>query len=266
MFLPEELYNLYSEPMIAKFMATLDKDGKPNISFIASIDTWEPDVDFLIFGEFLMWKTLENLKQNKKIGTMAVNIDLKYGQINGDFNDDFVNVGPYFDKIAYNEMFRYNSYTKIRNAGTIKMKEHFPLGKIGKLEIVGDLFAVRGKKSKFKGDDGVEIPLTVKEKFDQMQAIKAIAFVPEGKEYPFISPVMSLYPIDGKSLVFKVSNSNRELAGLKNGQETAVMVLTMDPIVYQVKGVVDSFDGKFGKIVITEAFSSSPPLAGQKIA
>lgn len=266
MFLPEELYNLYSEPMIAKFMATLDKEGRPNIAFIASIDTWEPDADFLIFGEFLMWKSLENLKVNKKVGTMAVNLELKFGQINGDFNDDFANVGPYFDRIAYNDMFRYNSYTKIRKAGTIKIKEHYPVKKIGKLEILGDLFAVRGKKGKLKGDKGVEIPFNVKEKFDQMQAIKAIAYVPERKEYPFILPVMSLYPIDMKSMAFKVSASNPELEGLKNGQEIALMVLTMEPVAYQVKGVVDSFDGKFGKIVIKEAFSSSPPLAGDKIA
>jgi hypothetical protein len=266
MFLPEDLYNLYSEPMIAKFMATLDKEGKPNIAFIASIDTWEPDSDLLIFGEFLMWKSFQNLKGDSKVGILAVNLGLEFAQISGDFNDDFANTGPYFDRIAYNDMFRYNAYTKIRQAGTIKIKEHFPIKKIGKLEIVADLFAIKGKKGKLKGDKGVEMPLAVKEKFDQMQAIKALAFVPEGKKYPFVVPVMSLYPIDAKSMAFKVSASNQELKGLKNGQETALMVLTMDAIAYQVKGTVDSFDGKFGKIVITEVFSSSPPLAGKKIA
>ncbi len=77
---------------------------------------------------------------------------------------------------------------------------------------------------------------------------------------------MSVYPIDRRSLAFAVSSYNTDLARLKNGQHVAVMVLTMDPIVYQVKGTVDSFNGTFGRIVLTEAFSSSPPLAGKKIA
>jgi len=266
MSLPKDLYDLYSEPMIAKFMATSGKDGKPNIAFIASIDTWEPDSDFIIFGEFLMMKSLDNLRVNKKVSTLAMNVDLEFGQVVGDFNDDFDNKGAYFDKIAYNEMFRYNAYTKIRQSGTIAIKKYYPMCKIGKLEIVKDLFSVKGGMKKLRGNEGVDIPLTVYKKYNQMQAIKALAYMPKGEEYPYISPAMSLFPIDRKSFAFKVSSYNVELADLENGQDIAVMVLTMDPIAYQVKGVVDSFDGKFGKITIKEAFSSSPPLAGQKIA
>lgn len=269
--LTKELYDLYSEPMIAKFMATSDKNGKPNIAFIASIDTWDEDSDFLIFGEFLMLKSLENLKTNKKVGLLAVNLGLEFAQVDGVFNDDFLNTGPCFDKITYNDLFRYNAYTKIRQAGTLSIEQFYSaldggLKKVGKLEIVKDLFSVKGKLKKYRGDEGVEIPLTVKLKFDQMQAIKAIAFMPDDSKYPYICPAMSLFPIDGKSLLFKVSSYNQELSGLKNGQDVAVMVLTMDAIVYQVKGVIDSMDGKFAKIVIREAFSSSPPLAGNKIA
>jgi hypothetical protein len=266
MALPKEIYDLYSEPMIAKFMATIDRENRPNVSFVASIDTWKPESDFFIFGEFLMVKTQENLKHNPKVGLLAVNLGLAFAQTTGDFNNDWVNKGPYFDKISYNDMFRYNAYTKIRKAGTIAVKRCFTPAQIGKLGIVRDLFSVKSRMRRFGESKGVEIPLTVKKKYDQMQAIKAIAYIPEGEDYPFVSPAMSLYPIDRRSMAFKVSEYNTELASLKNGQHVAVMVLTMDPIVYQVKGTVDSFDGKFGRIVLTEAFSSSPPLAGQKIA
>ncbi len=266
MALPKETYDIYSEPMIAKFMATVDRQGKPNIAFIASIDTWKPESDFLIFGEFLMVKTQENLKHNKKVGMLAVNLGLAFAQTIGDFNDDWVNKGPYFDKICYSDMFRYNAYTKIRKAGSVTIRRCFQPGQVGKLGIVKDLVSVKAKMRRFKENGGVEIPLTVKKKYDQMQAIKAIAYVPEKEEYPFISPAMSVYPIDRKSLAFSVSSYNTDLTRLKNGQHVAVMVLTMDPIAYQVKGTVDSFDGKFGRIVLTEAFSSSPPLAGKKIA
>jgi len=266
MILPKELHDLYSMPMIAKFMATIDKDGNTNLAFIASIDTYEEKSDFIIFGEFLMWKSLENLKQNKKVGTMAMSEDLVFGAVNGDFNDDFSNTGPFFDKISYNEMFRYNAYTKIRTAGTIAIREHVMPRQVGKLAIVSDMFQVKGKRKRLAGTNGVNIPLTVRKKFDLMQAIKAVSFMADGKDYPTIVPVMSLFPIDMKSFAFKVSGYNEELTGLKNGQHIAVMVLTMDPIAYQVKGRVSAFDGCYGKIVIDEAFSSSPPLAGEKIA
>jgi len=266
MILPKELYDLYSMPMIAKFMATIDTEGNTNLAFIASIDTWEEKSDFIIFGEFLMWKSLENLKENKKVGTLAMDIDLVFGAVNGDFKDDFINTGPYFDKISYNEMFRYNAYTKIRNAGTIAITETVMPRQVGKLAIVSDMFQVKGRRKKLAGTDGVDIPLTVRKKFDLMQAIKVVSFMAEGTDYPTIVPVMSLFPIDMKSFAFRVSSYNQELEGLKNGQHVAVMVLTMDPIAYQVKGRVDAFDGCYGKIVIEEAFSSSPPLAGDKIA
>jgi hypothetical protein len=266
MALPKEFYDLYSEPMIAKFMATVGPDNRPNVSFVASIDTWKPESDFLIFGEFLMVKTQENLKHNKKVGLLAVNLGLSFAQAIGDFNGDWVNKGPYFDKISYNDMFRYNAYTKIRKAGTIAVKSCYPRDQIGKLTIVKELVSVKTRMRRFKQGAGVEIPLTVKKKYDQMQAIKAIAYIPEGEPYPFVSPAMSVYPIDRRSLAFTVSSYNTDLARLKNGQHVAVMVLTMDPIVYQVKGTVDSFNGTFGRIVLTEAFSSSPPLAGKKIA
>lgn len=266
MALPKEFYDLYSEPMIAKFMATIGPDKRPNVSFVASIDTWKPESDFLIFGEFLMVKTQENLKHNKKVGLLAVNLGLSFAQAVGDFNGDWVNKGPYFDKISYNDMFRYNAYTKIRKAGTIAVKRCYPRTQIGKLGIVKDLVSVKTRMRRFKESTGVQIPLTVKLKYDQMQAIKAIAYVPDGEVYPFVSPAMSVYPIDRKSLAFCISSYNTDLARLVNGQHVAVMVLTMDPIVYQVKGTVDSFNGKFGRITLTEAFSSSPPLAGKKIA
>ncbi len=266
MALPKEFYDLYSEPMIAKFMATVDKDNKPNLAFIASIDTWEPQSDFLIFGEFLMVKSQENLMHNKRVGILAVNFGLKFAQATGDFNGDWVNKGPYFDKISYNDMFRYNAYTKIRKAGTIAVKRCFEPTQIGKLGIVKDLFTLKTKMRRIAETNGVVMPPTVKAKYDQMQAIKAIAYIPEGEQYPLVSPVMSLYPVDQKSLAFCISNYNTDLTRLKNGQHVAVMVLTMDAIAYQVKGAVDSFDGKFGRIVLTEVFRSWPPLAGKKIA
>ena len=136
MALPKEFYDLYSEPMIAKFMATVGPDNRPNVSFVASIDTWKPESDFLIFGEFLMVKTQENLKHNKKVGLLAGNLGLSFAQAIGDFNGDWVNKGPYFDKISYNDMFRYNAYTKIRKAGTIAVKTSYPRDQIGKLTIV----------------------------------------------------------------------------------------------------------------------------------
>jgi hypothetical protein len=266
MLLSKELFKLYSEPMIAKFMATTDRENRPNIAFIASIDTWEPTSDFIIFGEFLMVKSLENLGVHKKISTLVMNIDLEFGQVLGDFNDDLQNKGPYFDKISYNEMFRYNAYTKIRTAGTIAVKKQYPIKKVGKLGIVKDLLSVKGKMKRFAGNGGVSLPFTVYEKYNQMQAIKVMAYTPAESDYPFISPVMSLYPIDRNSFAFKVSDYNEELSTLTDGTEVAVMVLTMDPIAYQAKGVLDSFDGKYGRIIITEAYNSSPPLAGDKIA
>ena len=74
MELPQEVRDLFAEEMAAKFLATVDPGGKPNVALIVTLQP-PPDgrKDRLIFGEFLMWKTREYLEGNPRVAAAVVN-------------------------------------------------------------------------------------------------------------------------------------------------------------------------------------------------
>ncbi|HEY3313942.1 MAG TPA: hypothetical protein VGL40_01480, partial [Bacillota bacterium] len=103
------------------------------------------------------------------------------------------------------------------------------------------------------------------DKINRMQALKVVAA--RGGAYPAIFPDFSLWTPDraglkGGSGVFR---RYYEEASLGFGAEVAVAVLTAQPVAYQVKGVIaTSGPGRLG-IRITEAFTATPPVPGERV-
>src|SRR4030042_4150059 len=95
MELPQEVRDLFAEEMAAKFLATVDPEGKPNVALIVTLQP-PPDGrrDRLIFGEFLMWKSKEYLEGNPHVAAAGVNTKLRMATLTGDFAG-FEKTGPY---------------------------------------------------------------------------------------------------------------------------------------------------------------------------
>ncbi len=257
----------FARPMLPKFLATVSSEGTPNIVPIISIEAADPKT--IIFAELMIWKTRKNLEENPKVAAAVMTRDLKAWVVKGDF-EGFQKKGKYYDKLSCNELLRYNAYTGIRSAAVIRIKEVLPAVPLPKLKLLGDLIKTRilspRAGSQLQGKR--EMPVPVSEKFRRLMGVKFLAYI-DTDGYPGIIPLLSLFPADGRKLIFGTSISSEAIGRLKFSEKVAASVITSDPVAYQVKG---SFQGikrywgiKVGVIDIDELYSASPPLPGERI-
>jgi predicted pyridoxine 5'-phosphate oxidase superfamily flavin-nucleotide-binding protein len=250
-----------------KFLATLNSEGVPNVVPIMSLQA--VDESTVIFGEFMIWKTRRNLEVNPRV-SLAVMTASQGWVIKGDFQG-FQRSGPYFDRIMASDMFRYNAYAGIRNAGVIRVVSVVRAFALSRLTVLLDMARARwfARRARRRGADGVAVPLPVREKFARLQTAKFLAYL-DDDGYPDIVPVLSLIPAGEQTFVFSSGLAGPVLAGLSPGAKVAASVLTFEPLAYQIKGQFVEAERSLGRlagvVAVQEVYSASPPLSGQRIA
>jgi Pyridoxamine 5'-phosphate oxidase len=260
-----DLAEALSGEMTPKFIATVDKDGLPNLVLLVSL---EPDTETrMAYGEFLLNKTAKNLDTNTKCGILVITEQLSWWSLTGD-HVGYEKAGPLVDRFNSKEMFRYNAYMGIRRAGLIDLRSVEQSGKVGKLTLAADFGLARLSRGRFAREGVDKLPLPVHEKFARLQAVKILSYVgPDG--YPVCMPIMSMQPADHKTLVFGTLSAPNSVEKIPEGTTCAINVVTFDPISYQVKGSFTGYRGalfgKRGAIEIESVWSTSPPLPGERI-
>ena len=102
------------------------------------------------------------------------------------------------------------------------------------------------------------MPGRVCEKFQRTKAVRALAFRGEDG-FPRAFPIMACIAAGSGRLLM------RPPLRLAHGTEVAVAVITMEPIAYQVKGTYRNGPAGCGLIELTECYSASPPLLGERL-
>lgn len=263
MELPPQAVQLFAEEMAAKFLATVDPEGRPNVALIVTLQP-PPDGrrDRLIFGEFLMWRSKEYLRENPRVGMACVNTRLKMVTLTGDFQG-FERSGPYKEALDASPLMRYNAYSGVRSAGVIEVREVGEVRRASMLSIPVEL-----ARLKLRGKDGlprgVMIPRLVREKFTMMTSIKALA-VMGGDGYPRVIPVLPVAEKGEGMLLFRASAYNRELAEVRTPCPAAMALVTMDAKSYKVKGELLSSGKGYYALRVEEVYNAMPPRVGERI-
>lgn len=73
--LAPEIISTFAGEMTPKFLATLNAEGLLNIAPIISLEA--ADEKTLIFGEFMMWKTRQNLEVNPHVAAAVLTTELR---------------------------------------------------------------------------------------------------------------------------------------------------------------------------------------------
>ncbi len=71
--------------MTPKFVATRNSLGMPNVVPIVSTTPADDQPDTLFFGNFFLRKTIQNLKEDGRVGILVITPDLKGWILKGDF-------------------------------------------------------------------------------------------------------------------------------------------------------------------------------------
>ncbi|MFZ5597472.1 MAG: pyridoxamine 5'-phosphate oxidase family protein [Bacillota bacterium] len=229
-----------------KFLATSGGGGRVNVAPILTTCHYKDDL--VIFGDFIMWKTKQNLLENERAGILVIDEKLNYFNIDGIFTG-FETKGDAFDFMNASPMVKYNAYTGIRSAGLIRAESVSPVRTVGKLKIVRELVPSVLARSR------MSIKRVVGEKFERVKALKTLAYIENGRPVAVPVPVVR---VDGNTMVFRNSTC-------PGGVFAAMAVITMDPVTYQVKGTL-AREKDVCRLRVEEIYSGGVPLPGRRIS
>jgi hypothetical protein len=249
--------------MTPKFLATRSTDGTPNVVPVVSILPAEDQPDTLFFGNFLLRKSIKNLKQDPRVGVMVITPQLQGWILKGDFVE-FQRTGPYVDRQMGGSLLRYNAYTGIRDAGVIHVRSVEGAFGISRLQVASEyvlawLAALGGAG---RGNGGVTLPLPVRREFARMVAVKVLAWV-DDYDYPLVVPALSLQPAGEKALV--CWRGAPQLPAPALAARVAANILTFEAVSYQAKGRWVA-SGRTGAIQVEEIYAGGPPYPGGRVA
>jgi len=257
-----ELAKALHGDMVPKFLATLDETGKPNLVPVTSLDAG--DSATLFFGQFLLWKTRRNLLSNPRVAVMVMTEDLSVWLLRGKFRE-FVTGGELVERMNEKPLFRYNAYLRISQVGLIDVEELVAAFRISTVDVMMTLAPAWAISQIIGVLDQRKLSPRIRDKFARTKALKALA-VKDQSGYPAIFPALSLWPTDGDLMTFCRSPGSY-CPKLEKTAQIAGVVLTAEPIAYQIKGTYEGGDplGLVGVIRVRESYSASPPLPGAAI-
>ena len=248
--------------MTPKFLATRNTTGVPNVVPCVSIQPADDQPDTVFFGNFLLRKSIQNLKQDSRVGILVITPKLNGWILKCDFVE-FQRTGAYVDQQMSGSLLRYNAYTGIRDVGIIRVRSVENTFAISKMQVMIDYVRARLAgiiQPGFK-DEGVNLPRQVQHEFTKMIAVKVLAWIGDDG-YPIVIPSLSMQPSGARNLICHTSPT---LLHPPSGVQVATNILTFDAISYQAKGKW-KFGGGTGKIRVQEVYAGGPPLPGGRVA
>ena len=233
MKLPEPAHEAFSLDMAAKFIATTNQGGEPNIAPIITTFPWEEEA--LVFGDFMMRKTKENLllQENTPVSVSVMTEKFQSFEVKGRFQG-FETAGEKFNYINGKDLFRYSAIGLLRSVGTIAIEKVEAL-KMGMLGIAVDWLTTKMVTRRPKEyEPGTRIHPVVLSKVGILMGAKYLA-VARG-EYTEQVPVLGLQPAGDDYVAFRTRMFSERRKSLKPGEPVAISIFTMDPQAYQLKG------------------------------
>ena len=255
----------FKPELMVKLLATIDKDQRPNLVLIVSLEA--KDNDTLMFAEFIPGKTKKNIELNSKCTAAFMNLGFDYWVIKGEFIQ-WAYEGEDYEYFNEKSLFKNNAYLSITRVGFINIKEVIPKRKIkfkrSTLRIIKGFI----QESANTSDKPVALPPFVEKLYRGPSNLKYIAFI-DDKGYPFIVPTMHLLPAANK-LIFTPAEYKADLEILNQGTFVTVFAMNIeDLLMYQVKGTFQGYQNyqetELGIINIEEVYCCMPPKAGDRI-
>lgn len=264
------LLRALSQEMTPKFLASRSADGIPNVVPCTSL--MSAGDDRLIFGNFLLRKTVGNLDADPRVGVLVITTDLEGWILQGDFVE-WQRTGDYVERLNSTDLLRYNAYTGIRSAGVLEVRQvhrHFSLPRVRVLAdyLVARLACKLGQPAG-SPDGGTHLPPVVSNRFQPVTALRILATL-DGRGYPRTVPVLSLQPAGEGRLVCAHGPLAELLAPISPGAKVAASLLTQDIVSFQVKGEwLDCWHllgQPLGALSVDAVFAGGPPIPGRQVA
>jgi len=244
--------------MTAKFMATHDEEGIPNIAMISTTTPW--DDDHLIFGDFLMWRTKRNLEAGSPVSVSVLANDLRWYEVRGRFLG-FERSGEKFDAVSTQDLFRYSAIGLLRAVGTIAADEVYCHRLRALSTATRWLWTRIAARPPTGTSEAQRINPIVAGVFSARNAAKFLAV--SRNDHIEQLPVLELRPVGESYLALRPD------LPLSKGDIVAISAVTPDLKAFQIKGkyvgVKRCGPCRFGYVKITTVLSQTPPLVSHEV-
>lgn len=256
-------HEVMSEDESPVFLATLDERGRPNCIPVVTLMPYENDK--LIFGDFMLNKTRSNLESNPNVGVALFSQALEGWSIKGTFLG-FETHGERFDLMNRSPLFRYNAYTGVRAVGLIQLEQVSDRMAPSRWKLVRHYARALATASLMRKPKTSRecMPKQVEEKFQLLSALRALAFN-DTDGFPRAFPILSCFSAGPNRLVIADPFLEHYKDRMPAETEVAISVLTPKAVSYQVKGHCANTQAKTTIVELTECYSASPPLVGDRL-
>jgi hypothetical protein len=275
-----------SGEMTPKFLASRSTDGVPNVVPVTSTMPAGDVPDRLIFGNFLLRKTVRLLDVDPRVGLLVITTDLEAWVLQGDFVG-WQRSGPYVDQLNSTDLLRYNAYTGIRNAGIVEVHHLLSHFRLSKGRVLSEYLLARLARIPPRAEDAVALPGPAQKRFALLSKVAVLAYlasrehVPSPAQmadvrsgpapgYPIVAPLLSLQPKGNWALVCAPGLASGLMAQLEPGAAVAAALLTLDIVSFQAKGrwlgSQRRLGAPLGAMAVTSVYAGGPPMPGRRIA
>jgi hypothetical protein len=245
-------------------LATVNPEGLPHISLIASMQAKEPTR--LIWGQFSEGRSKVHVKENPRVGFLIMTLDRNlwrgkalwtHGETEGE------------DYEMYNQkpMFRYNAYFGIHTVHFMDLvetygREGLPLGRI----VMASLVTKAAKGGAKSAEVGRILKPWAEGLFNRLDTLKFLGYI-DDEGFPAIVPVIQCQAAGSRRLAFSPLAYGDELAAIKEGMQVAIFGMSMQMEDVLVRGTFLGYDRvrfqRLGVIELEWVYNSMPPTPGQ---
>lgn len=260
--LSQEAVEFTYPEIMAKLIATIDPNGDPHITMIASNKAVNPTT--VKWGEFTQGTSKKNVLENPKQGIlfMTAEMPFKFLQIKVDF--DYCSTEAE-DAADFNQtdLFRYNVYMRVYKTYFNKVKAASEVRDISLFGIVkGIIRNLFGKRKHKTGKIDNRLPRFGAKLYNGLVFPKFIAYLDPKDGYPIIIPCFQARAIENKRIIFSLSQFKDDLVKIPENSKVAVFVMDFETETMLVKGTYLGINNSRGVIDIEQVYNSMPPQPG----
>lgn len=245
-------------------ISTVSPEGMPHITLISSVQA--KNQNQIIWGQFTHGMSKIYLRDNKKTGFFAINLEKKWWRGRA-IHKEIKDTGEDFEMYNNQPLFRYNSYFGIGKVHYMDLVDYsgeqdLPMSAIMKGALRGRMVKpmIKASDSQEKKIKGLSVKLA-----KGLNSLKFLSFVDE-EGFPVIVPVIQAFMKDQSRMIIPLTAFSEEIRNIKEGAKTAMFIANLDLVSVLLQGafagIKKSAGLEYGVFDIEKVYNSMVPIVG----
>ena len=253
-----------SAPMKVGLLATINPDGLPHLTLLASLQASTPTQ--LTFGQFVQGQSKQHVQDIPQAGFLVMTLDRELWRGTALFTHT-ASQGPEFERYNQVPMFRYNAYFGIHTVYYLDLVEQYgrqalPMGQI----IVAAIQTMAARALAGRQSDKKVLNPWTRALMNKLDNLKFLAYV--GSDgFPVVIPAIHAQALDGEQIIFSSGTYQEELEAIPKGTTVAVfgMSLAMEDVLMrgEYQGLQRRGGVRCGSVKVNWVYNPMPPRAQQ---